>query len=183
MNHKHCAARQTETLMDVELIISDFCINGSLHGPSHLFHRQSYRVKVAWTLLMLASFTACSYYSIETLKEHLIEIPVVTEISFETKQSLKFPKILFCPTMPTRERVQLFYGELMEIEDIVDLMLITSMNPLFSDFRYDLHENISNAFKESYQIEHKWKEYSATYNQSTLVNNSKSMNISLNFPK
>ena len=159
----------------MESAIANFCISGSLHGLGHLFQRRNHRARLTWLLLIMTSLAACSYYSYRTLKEHLVEIPVTTDIHFETKISLEFPKVLFCPTLPTRERSVQLYESSSELSPLWDLIAVAGINPLYSDFRYHLHKNYSTAFQKRSGIEKLWTRMISGVRETTIENNRESL--------
>ena len=134
----------------------------SLHGFKYVFWiRKSYAVRF-WIFAIMFSFAVCCFYVVLTAHSHIITRPVVTAIEFSNLETLSFPNVLLCPQMLSHDTFQKTMFQHLKTDNTViwELFMIlthAALNPLYSDFRFELKNNLTSAFDKYSVLDDKWK--------------------------
>ena len=134
-----------------------FSQNCSLHGLVYLFTRRNFRAKQFWIIAITFTFIVCVYNLILTGKEHFITKPTVTTLSYNSRKTVKFPPVVVCHKLSSHSFA---VNSIMRQNKSAALQAFTGYlhyNPIYSDVRKLLSENLTEAFSKYPQLENSFR--------------------------
>ena len=142
----------------VELLIHHTNV-WSLHGFKKFFIVRSQVMKRLWVVAILFSLSICSYYLVQTAREHLIEKPIVTSLEYVHLDQFDFPAFRLCPSLFSHE---VYFNRIFNQtrhRDLIFIILMISFNPMFKDLRYHLDKDFNTTFQKYNTLETLWQNY------------------------